>query len=641
MSTLRPVHLAFLALAAGLFIPFLSLPPFALGYWEKAEPLVVALHAVAAIAALALAWEGGSDAGGLSYRLRQPVVAAPAAIGVLSLALAPLTELPVLSLLGAPQSGQGGLWFLDMAVLAAAAAMVRENSALWRRLYVVAVIAALGIAALKGWDWYAERTGRPHLLIWVAAYYGWLAAPLLVLTADLRPAPRLLKAGALAAAILVIVASRNATAMAAAVPAAILAGAAWLPLRKPGGDRLVRWSGIAAVTLLMVAVPLALMGVGAVHTIASLDDRRSLLAMLARAAEAGRGQAWLTGNGWGRVQDTYQAQLTASGQRLWDDSWIFMQSDYFHAHNVLAEAFNALGVVGVVLMLALAAAPLVGSCRSRLPVACGFAVWTSLLGSLWFSLALSLPATAMALAVFTRPMSPIARVGGRRSLLAALLAALSLAQLASAAALYRQGVQFGDFRQQIARHIAVSQAVPTDFRGGDLAVAEILRDTFNHLETVGAPEPQALSMARELVSVLHQRIPTTVTPLLPVTGLSLMAQSQMTDGLPWLADMTGGVDAWRTWLDRALLMMPARTDLAIPYLSVQAGRGNLPEVHRLASAMLERRADDPVGLYFMGLINVQQPGGQDLGRDQLRRSLGGGMDRLMPIDPALRRLLMP
>lgn len=391
----------------------------------------------------------------------------------------------------------------------------------------------------------------------------------------------------------------------------------------------------------MVAVPVALMGVGAVHQIASLDDRRSLLAMLTQAAEAGRVQAWLTGNGWGRIQDTYQAQLTASGQRLWDDSWIFMQSDYFHAHNILAEAFNALGVAGMVLILALAAAPLMGSCRSRLPVACGFAVWTALLGSLWFPLALSLPATAMALAVFTRPMAPLTQVGRRRSLLAAVLAVLSLAQLASAVALYRQGVQFGEFRQQIVRLAAVSQAAPTDFRGGDLAVAEILRDTFNQLEVVRAPEPQILSMARELVLVLHQRIPTTVTPLLTVTGLSVMAQSHMTGGLPWLADTTGGLDVWRTWLDRALLMMPARTDLAIPYLSVQAGRGNLAEIHRLASAMLERRADDPVGLYFMGLIHVQQPGKQDLGRDQLRRSLGGGMDRLMPIDPALRRLLTP
>jgi len=63
MRTIEPPgRLPALALALALLLPFASLPVFALGYWDKAEPMVVWFHATAALTAFAVAvdlWRRG------------------------------------------------------------------------------------------------------------------------------------------------------------------------------------------------------------------------------------------------------------------------------------------------------------------------------------------------------------------------------------------------------------------------------------------------------------------------------------------------------------------------------------------------------------------------------------------------------
>jgi hypothetical protein len=73
------VLLIWLALAAGLAIVFLALPPFQTGIWIQSEPVGLALHAVAALAALgmALALFGGSRAAGAA--IHHPFVLLPGA----------------------------------------------------------------------------------------------------------------------------------------------------------------------------------------------------------------------------------------------------------------------------------------------------------------------------------------------------------------------------------------------------------------------------------------------------------------------------------------------------------------------------------------------------------------------------------
>jgi hypothetical protein len=634
MSIVRPTHLAFTALALGLMLPLLSLSPFALGYWDKAEPLVVAIHAVAALASFALVWEDLVHPGRLWYRLRQPVAAVPLLIGAVSVVLAPAMEMPLLSLWGPPQSGQGALWFLDLAVLVAAAGMVREHPGLWRKLVLLAIGTTLVIAALKGWDWWADYAGTPHLLIWVAAYYGWLALPLAVLVIELCPLRRTVLGVGLLAVVATLVTSRNITAGAATLMAGSGTALCWWWRRWEGPSRRLACTAVLAVAGLP---PLVLASFDAVRSVRSLDDRRSLLAMLWQSETESSPLTWLIGHGWGRVQDAYQANLAFSGEHLWDDSWTFMQSDYFHAHNAVVESTHALGVVGLLLTLLLSVAPIIGAPKDRLPLAAGLAVGTAFLGSLWFPLVLSMPILAAAQSVVARPLPPQPPRQGNDRIVIGAIVIMALAQLVSAAMLLQHGLRLAEFNQRVERY---DDRLPI-VAGDDLPVAEIIRDSFYKMESLHDADAQAraLPMAERLIAILSARMPTTHTAQISITGLSLMGQVYLSKTLPWLADSAGGLSRWHDWLEMALTLMPDRSDLAIPYLTAQAGRGNNEEVHRWAARFLERRSDDPVGHYFLGLVTIQQAGRREAGFALLNRSLDEGMDRFMPIDPAFRRLV--
>jgi hypothetical protein len=337
----RALLLSFLL---GLALPLASLPPLRLGYWNSAEPLVIGFHVCAGLAALGLGLAALTSARQVAAAFRTPIVILPLALGAYSLLVAPLTQMPWLSALGAPQSGQGALWYLEFAVLIAAARVVRANGA-WAMLQRVAVIAVIAVAAIKGFDWWWERQGGNHLLIWVAAYYAWLGLVLPAFTDDAGPVWRRL---GWVAAIAVLLAGRSlAAAMGAALAVALLAA-----LTQAKGRQWPRWAAMTAPLVPLAAAPLLLLSVPAVGAVASLADRRSLLMMVDTAIRSWQPATWLTGAGWGQTQDVFRANLTSSGQVLWDNSWIFMSSDYFHSHSTLAEALLAAGLPGLLLATA-------------------------------------------------------------------------------------------------------------------------------------------------------------------------------------------------------------------------------------------------------------------------------------------------
>lgn len=626
-------RLAFAALALGLLLPFASLPPFALGYWDKAEPLVVGLHAVSALAACALGLAALRAPAVVLGCWKHPVVVLPLALAAWSALAAPFTGLPWLSLSGAPQSGYGALWQLDMAVLIAAARLVRQDAALWTRLRQWAVAAVAAVAAVKLFDWAWEVSGGRHLLVWVSSYYGWLgfALPAVALAPG---AGRRRRLAVWAVAVAVVVASRSVAAL-----AALLAGvavAAWLARRpRPALAGLAVGAALALPSLVIAFVP-------QVRAVMSLADRHSLLSMTWAELSAWPWTTWLGGLGWGRTQDMFHRHLQDSGMRLWDGSWIFMSSDYFHSHNGLAEALLAVGVPGLLLWLAWPLALAMTAAPDRRAAAAGLAVAWAVMSVLWFPLALSVPLTAVAAAALLPEVRPVA---GRARWLALPLPVAGVVVAVAALVLLRHGMALTAARADLVGWSATPRPLPADPRGGDLAAAAMIRDAFNAMETIPESErARALPAARMMADYLARRIPETPTVLLPVTGLSMMAQVRMTRSLAWATDdLAPRALTWGEWLDHAWRLAPGRSDLAIPLFSELAVRGRFDLVQMGTRRLLQRDSRDPVGLYFGGLLTVQRPEPQakQAGIDMLRASVDAGIERYMPVDPALRRILDP
>lgn len=604
------------ALAAALMLPLVSLPIFALGYWNKAEPLVVWFHATAALGALGIAISVWRSPATSLPRIAHPFVLLPLALGLYSVAAAPMTELPLLSLTGAPQSGFGALWFLDMAVYVACALLAAEHPGAWTLLKRGAMAIVFAVTVVKTWDALSLEHGGGHLLIFVAAYYGWLA---LALPLIVEPGRRRELVLAFGLAALVALASRSMTAI------ALLGGMGIAWAVPPRWNAALPARLAAAVVALAALLPWVLLhGLPLALEKESLRDR-FLVHRLVQAAMADDPAILAFGHGWGRTQDAFHTWLNVSGETLWNPKWTFLLSDYFHSHNWGLESLHALGVPGLVLMLAgFVAIPVFAKPERRLH-ATAFAVAITLFHGLWFQLCLSLPLMAMALAAtadrtnFRPPVKAAAISAG----------AIALMQIAASIALLVYGVALGDTRSAWMATLPRDAAIPSDFRGSDLAAAELIRDTL-------ARGGEGLPVA-SMLAFIDQRVDRTPTILLLTTGLGAMAQIHVTGELAYAA-APGQMVTWRRWLDRLLVLAPGRSDQAIAYFTALIAQGRMEAASDFAGQLLAADSNDPIGQYYRG-VAMLSAGSRPQGLELIRRSIQGGMDRFIPVDPQLRTLL--
>lgn len=617
--------LCFAAMALALPLALVSLFPF--GYWERAELLPIGLHATAALGALGLALGLAAGVPAARGALGHPLVAVLALLPAWSILALPFVDRPALSLAGTIQSGFGILWALDLVVLTACALALRDHARLWNALLWWAAAVTLVIAGFKLHDRLAPD--QDHLLVYVAAYYGWIAV---LATAIGTGGGRKLGLALAFAAVAVAAAADSATA-ALLLPA----GAAYVvlsrlrPFARLAASRPVFLGIVAVAALLPYALLRWIPALGAASE--SLRDRQLLQRMMHAALGDQGGAAWLFGHGWGGTQDAFHTFLNVTGERLWQPTWIFLQSDYFHAHNWLLETLYAAGLPGLVLVMAgFLAIPLCAAPERR-ATATVLAAALAAIASVWFHLALSVPFVALALAAQCRPAARA--LPAPRAILAALVVVAGL-QVGFAA------LQAGYVHEVAAFRAGHRTAFPADPRGSDLTASEVIRDDMLKLAAARAADPAAEPRALAMVDHLRGRIPDSTSSHFLVTAVNTLTLVYGSGDLFWLAPRIGdGKTLWRAALDRLLAVAPGRTDVAIPYLTHHAILGNLAEVSRVTERILARDPRDAVGLYFTGLLLTLDPAPERkrAGIDRLRASVSAGIERFMPLDPRLRPLI--
>jgi O-antigen ligase len=632
-----------LALALALPSALASLPPFRFGYWDKAEPIVVWLHVCGGIGALGLAAGGFAGGGRLRRALAHPYVLAALGPAVWSLAVAPFVPSPLLQIAGVPQSGLGVLWFLDLAVLIACGLAVREDRLLWRLLVVEAILAVLAVSGIKLVDRYG-RIVEGGILLYVPSYYGWPGVVLPVIAGcwQWRRRDWPLATAALATALVSVFASFSLTAWGLLIGGGVLTVAGRcdsdkLPARL-SGNRLLALAAVSGVALL---IPLLLRVLDSQIDSASLRDRIHLQDMVLAALRAD--PAWLLGHGWGRVQDAFHAHLNVTGEVLWRPTWIFLSSDYFSAHNWLLDTLHATGLPGVILQLAIFLAVPWYAARPARAAATALSVALGLILGVWFMVAFSLPFFALAMAAVAGPAEK--RLSGKSALaVAAGLLLVAALQFATAAGLIDFGRKVSAVRQDFRQGLASARPWPADPRGSDLEVVEGIRDAFGELARAGGPKPEALPAVRAMFDVLRQRIPETGTVQAPIIGLGILSYIHFSRELAWLEpELADSRALWRPWLERLLVLAPGRSDQAVAYLTDRAVAGDLATVTAFSSRLLASDAGDPVGLYFRGLAQVlsADPAVKRAGIESFRAARAAGIERFLPMDPAILALLGP
>jgi hypothetical protein len=135
-------------IAVALLSPFAAYLPWPFGVWTDVEPTIILLHTGALIcsAGLGAAWlTGRRDPVGA---LRHPLVLICLAIAAWSIAAAPFSRFPILSIIGSPQIADGAVLWLDIAVFIAGTRMMRDSGAGLAQIGGVTAFAAIVLPAL-------------------------------------------------------------------------------------------------------------------------------------------------------------------------------------------------------------------------------------------------------------------------------------------------------------------------------------------------------------------------------------------------------------------------------------------------------------------------------------------------------------
>ncbi|MDP6951986.1 MAG: hypothetical protein QGF53_04420, partial [Alphaproteobacteria bacterium] len=590
-------------LAAPLTIAASTLP-FHTGLWYTAEPVMAALHAVSAVAALGLTLSIAGGAASLRGTLAQPLVLLPLALAVWSGIWLPAAMFPGLSWLGTPEFGQGIAWHLDLAVLIAAGMIVMRQRALRRAVgWIALVTVALTAASMA--PGLGQHEFSPFMFADNVAFYGMFAAPLLLATlAPQRPAWRLAIV-AFAGAVIILSGNRSAILlMSAAVPLGLIA---WRLAANPARLRLLA----AATTIVApLVVTAAVWWIGAEFPESSLWSRALHLGVVG-AALADSPSLLLAGGGWGHYAEWQIAHMpleaidlvsppTDDGGASWDATHGQM---HFQSHNFLAEGMLSAGLPGMLLAWMLPAALPLFARRRRLIEASVLGVVMAAMFAVWAPDAGAVPLIALAIASLAGP----ARRTPPSALAALVMAVVAVSSMAAAV------VVAGDagpaWRAAMANRDPTAQplvAPLADHGRGDIYLATLYRshavDVANVLGT-GEPFPHAMAARLESYAAagdarLEQgsSLRLAIADLL-VTGEAVLALAADPALAPLAEARAAG---WKARLRRFLERAPGRDDMAAAYLGWAFGQGDEDAVAEIAALLLAHDAESPVGLWYSG-----------------------------------------
>ena len=640
--------LLFVASASAVAAIFLATPFVRFGLWSQSEAVSLGLHVAALTAALGLAGTAVTAPRVAAPALAHPMTLAAAALALLSYVLAPLATFPLLSLHGAPEHGEGGLYYLELALLIAACMVVRQSRRAWKLLLLWSLTVTV-LAALPGLVGGAATRFAPYYFTDYLAFQG-LYLIVLGLAASAAH-ERFGRALLLGGVVLFAFSGNRAGVIVILVAAAVVC---WQRRRDREPSRTLMVALLAA----WAALPVVATGLGLTSgwlespQASSLWSRGHLLRVALDTIGAAP-QLLLHGQGWGHYGEALIAQAPHASIAFLSDAsqprWDALYRVDFHSHNFLAEAILATGAAGGLLKFALLAAPALYCSAQLRALGLGLAVALIGLESLWFQLPATMPLMALTFAALAsgsgsgHTASNHAEAPVAPALASALLPLLAgLLITGTAVAGLRPALRFGQLMHSPAAIAIDCRDVLHDRSLGGYYLASLTQlyaDRVRKALTSGEETPAAASLKCLLESaatVLARR------PSLRLMVSTLGLRAALAPAID--RDRAAHLDAafageWATQLHALLARAPRRSDLTSPYFLWLLEREREEEVLDLAAALLTADAGDAVALWFSGYVMAGRPGREADGLARMQRALAGGVERFVPVSPAIRAAL--
>lgn len=667
----RRILIASLSLGVGasLLLFVLGFQGVGFGIWYQSELPVAVMHGISGVCGLILAVWGMLDSR-IRKHLIHPFVIIPLALALWSALSGLFHDHPWVGVFGSPEIGEGGLWFADLAILTASTmVLARFHSA---RL-VLALMSMAVTAVLAGLTWayfnISPRVPVPYFFPDYLAFVGGFSAMVAYCFFPRSRVWRFVTWSAVLVSVAAIIVSENWAArllLFAAVP--FLWVAAW---KIPVELRQKRFLGailIAGVPILTTAT-LMLPGI---EVWAEQTDSLGKLAnsMLSRyrllnilvSSIAEDPSLLLVGRGWGMFSDLLAIHLPVEWAILHEGltpmtsgieakSWDAVLRVDFHSHNFLAEAMVGGGIPAAILACSIFFVLPLYSWRRLLPLSIAFGTYSAALAAYWFQMPLCLPFMAVAWGAMGSPMKktgPEPRFG-----IGALVGSVIVGGL-----LLYQGIASGIFAKYaygfpppMTTPLFVKEKMspcPWTFedsgRGGFHLLQRVRtlgQTVANDFENGQVPSTPKLAMLRGAICTSEEYIEKGGAFRLLVSSLFARSDLAFVPSSGETAHLVSGYLAnWGKRLDQALKIAPKRTDLAISYLLWLLRENREQEFSQLALRLHEMNPEDPVGLWFSGIALLGDPRQARAGLLRMRRGLEEGIERMVPVDDALKAQVM-
>gem|GEM_PF-6164671 len=643
---------------------FASLPIMPMvGVWYQSTPVIGTLFAGATLCAGGLTLTAFSAPQAAKLALWHPLVAIPVVISVWSWAAPAYTGAAVQSFFGAPQIGLGGAWFLSLAVMTGGARYVLYClDQRWANILVsIALASALAIVACDLW---APGGWRPFFFSDYLAFhalYIWVIAAFWLPQAKWSAWIGLILCG------VIVFSTGNRTAYGAFIVAVIsLFVVQYLQNRFSVATlrRLSAW-GMGLMALLVPVGIYYLHRIGlpdsVPHDIIYTFKSRSLLLETLIFGIINDPAMLLTGIGWGNFSELVFSQIPIDQTAIWapaaaragdDYLWEALWQLHFHSHNELAEHLASGGIPSLALWLGyLVLVPLLAPQEKR-ATAVAFTVGYVLLSAMWFQMPGGLALMAMAVAgLGSRPsVPPAAEPGPSRRPWSAVFAAVAFLTLAATSAtLFKNGSAAA---QNVERNFAPNSTFIQPFCDGDAPdVGAGLTEFSELMKAFATSNIDRLRAGKDVEAWRFKRLDDYLCradelmaqggPLsVGVRALTLRSDFAFPPKPLNQKDFeTRLYSGWDKNVNWVLTRAPSRTDLALPYLSWLLGKGAEAQALQLSEHMLKTNPADPVGLWFSGVVLLNDTRTKSEGIQRLKRALHNNIEKIMPVEPDLKAQL--
>lgn len=641
-------------------------PFFAAGTWADTETVNVVLFTAAALAFLGLSLNAAATKAALRS-ICHPVCLLLAATGIWSFTGAANADFKSLAILGAPQTGQGVIWYFAFAGFTASAINLRKHPDAFRSLLVIAAIAAVvsSYLNLSNVPWVAELIPsmiQNGFLFGFNEYQAYYALGLVIIaTIGVLRGEKRFPAVIFVSAIILLILSRNRLAIVAIGLIAILF---LLVTLTPYGRRAIIWlekqkylsASIITALLLAAAFPVLLIRLVDFQSIEFSLWSRTILQTALDPSLFESLRASLFGHGWGHFQEYLLRNLPSTGIDIYETSWSDITRDEFHSHNGPTDALFAMGLPGLLLTIAFPVFVVLFAQQRWLIVSIGFALaWTALDG-FWFMMPATMMIVAMAIGAMAETSHSRLPFQFRRYAtgirLAASLTMISIAILSVTSAVtlrsYNLAVEQintcltpGKFEADCA-----SLDFPEDPFGSEFAIAKTIensqQDLLQSYQDNTLPVGQA-ALYQHVIEDAIQRAKTNGSATLLMALNNTIGRSVFkVDGDTALLGSISIRDEWPAIITELLKTAPLRLDVLHLYCNWLLLQNDADSLNHMLDLSESINADHPVVLWYRGIsqIDTSDIDRRRQGLEKMRTAIETGVERFMPVSDEIKSALI-